>query len=71
MKNILLNKIIINILLIFYVFMSFLFAEQETTKEIQSNIDSLMLRHNYTRIFNKLTFMDAWYVRNDVLKSIL
>ena len=33
----------------------------------QKNIDELMNRNNYLRIFRKMTTFDAWYVLNDAL----
>ena len=46
------------------------FTVEHNYTKLEKNIDELMLKNNYSRIFRKLTSFDAWYISDNALKKL-
>lgn len=46
------------------------FTIEHNHTETEANLDQLLDRHNYVRVFRNLTAFDAWYVHQDLLASL-
>ena len=54
----------------FHKYRPVLFTIEHNYTKLEKIIDELMIRNDYTRIFNQLTAFDAWYISNEALKKI-
>ena len=46
------------------------FTIEHNHSNLEKQIDELLEKNNFERIFRKLTAFDAWYVSKDVLKTV-
>ena len=46
------------------------FTIEHNHSSLEKQIDELLEKNNFERIFRKLTAFDAWYVSKDALKTV-